>query len=304
MQDCVLLPQSTQVTAFVQTVIPRGWMAQMARNSNFPHWCGRSTLVAMKLPSHFKNNRLPSNMHNIVLLFSEQTSTHNAFTGTMQHLFGSWCSCKMGSRTNSFCAHRSGAMIALMSSWFFKSKVTPMFKVIDIWRHPNFQPISTGGVPTGNRDRSQLVHAYPCRPRKSDDSRAVMNRRFEATFIPSISQTSGTLLQSHASTQANNASSIQLVPTPVSYSCVNHTSGLGGLLNANNCCYINSVVQGLISVSIQDNINWLDNRLLHQPELLELCETFYDICIRRRNASTPPFAILGSSIKRQYEHSY
>ena len=115
MNDAVLLPRTTEITSLVQEVIPRGWASKMAANANFPSWQGRGVIVSMKLPSHFKNNRLPANMHTVVLFFSDQDALHNGFTSIMQKFYASWCTCKMGSRTNSLCAHRSAAMIALMA---------------------------------------------------------------------------------------------------------------------------------------------------------------------------------------------
>ena len=188
MEDAVLLPESTVIKCFTQQNMPRGWAEKSSTNSAFPAWCGSCQVVSLKLPSHFKNNRLPANMHTIVLLYSEHPSGHNGFTGVMRNFFASWCTCKMGLRTNTLCAHRSGAMIVLQAPWFFQTKVTRMFRVIDIWRHPNFQPIVTGGVPAGNRNRSILTQAPPCRPRRSADKRAASNRRFESSFRVPLSQ--------------------------------------------------------------------------------------------------------------------
>lgn len=328
MEEAVLLPTSTEVKAFRQANMPRGWAAQISANSNFPPWRGSGTVVTLKIPSHFKNNRLASNMHTVVLFFSDQPATHNGFTGAMQNFFASWCSCKMGSRTNTLCAHRSGAMIALMARWFFRTRVTPMFKVIDIWRHPNFQPISTGGVPAGNRDRSVLSQASPCRPRRSADKRAASNRRFDPAYRPNQPRRATSMPHQpptppnqpaansmppppppdspsvhHPPPQSSNASpssspNSQLPsattsgpPPPPSYAgSINHPSGLGGLLNSNNCCYVNSVVQGLTAISAHDHINWLDPCLVSQPALLHLFEVIYDLCLRRRNPSSPPFS--------------
>ena len=89
MQEAVSLPTSTEVKAFRQADMPRGWAAKMSADPNFPAWRGSATVVALKIPSHFKNNRLAANMHQVVLFFSDQAATHNGFTGTMQHFFGS-----------------------------------------------------------------------------------------------------------------------------------------------------------------------------------------------------------------------
>ena len=318
MQEAVLFPTSTEVKTFRQADMPRGWAAKVAADSSFPAWRGNSgTVVTLKLPSHFKNNRLAANMHTIVLLFSDQASTHNGFTGIMQHFFASWCSCKMGARTNSLCAHRSGAMIALMAQWFFRTRVTPMFKVIDIWRHPNFQPISTGGVPAGNRDRTILTQASPCRPRRSVDKRAASNRRFHAEYRPDQSRSAGLMPPppNPPASPSGLPSSQSAAPPPPSYtdpppppppscaatappppppsftgSTINHPSGLGGMLNSNNCCYVNAVVQGLTATSAHDHVNWLDPRLQYQIGLLEVYDAIYDICLRRTDPSAPPFS--------------
>ena len=79
-------------------------------------------------------------------------------------------------------------------------------------------------------------------------------------------------------------------PPPPYTGSINHPSGLGGLLNSNNCCYVNSVVQGLTAISVHNDINWLDPQLQNHHGLLELYETIYDICLRRRNPSSPPFS--------------
>ena len=58
-----------------------------------------------------------------------------------------------------------------------------------------------------------------------------------------------------------------------------HPSGLGGLLNSNNCCFVNAVVQGLLAVDAHTHINWLNPRMVSEPSYLQMCETLYDICI-------------------------
>ena len=298
MHDAVLLPESTEVRCFIQQDMPRGWAEKSRASSAFPTWRGSCKVVSLKLPSHFKNNRLPANMHTVVLLYSEQPSAHNGFTGVMMNFFASWCTCKMGLRTNTLCAHRSGAMIVLQAPWFFQSKVTRMFRLIDIWRHPNFQPVITGGVPAGNRDRSVLTRAPPCRPRRSEDSRAAPNRRFERSFRSTQSTGSGQGRAASSSPSISSTPTSSRVPpstppsqprNPPRYTSVNHPSGLGGLLNSNNCCYINAVIQMLTAVASHDDINLLNPLLVASPELLSLYETLYHICSRRRNASVPPF---------------
>ena len=199
-------------------------------------------------------------------------------------------------------------MIALMAKWFFRTRVTPMFKVIDIWRHPNFQPISTGGVPAGNRDRTVLSQASPCRPRRSVDKRAASNRRFHPAYQPNQQRASSMPpppppptpsptppppQSSTSSPSPPSSPSCQLpsAPPPPPYAgSINHPSGLGGLLNSNNCCYVNSVLQGLTAISVHDHINWLDPRMQAQPALMHLYDAIYDLCFRRRNPSTPPFS--------------
>ena len=293
MEDVILLPESTVVQSFRQNNMPRGWPAQFAADPNFPAWVGPSTVVSMKLPSHFKNNRLPANMHTVVFLFSDQPANHNGFTGVMCHLFASWCSCQKGLRTNTMCAHRSGGMVVIMASWFFKNTVTRMYKVIDIWRHPNFQPISTGGVPEGNRDRTVLIHAFPCRPRRSEDKRSGLNQRFDPNYQaaqaqgrPNIGRSSTPPMQSPPATPSRTPTAPQQQPGVT----VNHPSGLAGLLNSNNCCYVNAVVQLLTCIAAQDSLNMLDFRLINNRELLDLFETIYALCHKRQNPSEPPFS--------------
>ena len=315
MQDAVTLPSSTEVRVFRQTNMPRGWAVKAAADPNFPAWCPDGTVVTLKLPSHYKNNRQATGMHTVVLLFTDQMSCHNGFTGLMRHFFASWCSCKMGSRTNTSCAHRSAALIALTAHWFFKSRVTPMFRAIDIWRHPNLQPVCTGGIPAGNRNRTVLSHIPPCRPRRSNDKRAASNRRFDADYSGPSQQNTRSNVQSGFPTESprytRTTSPTSPTPSPVpppppppvppppppssasrgsASGTINHPSGLGGLLNSNNCCYVNTVVQGLTAISSHDEINWLDPALATQPELLYLCETLYDLCLRRKQCSTPPFS--------------
>ena len=297
MVDAVMLPSSTEIISFTQESMPTGWASKIAENPNFPYWQGQGLIVAMKLPSHFKNNRINANMHKVVLLFCNQDVSHNGFTGTMKRFYASWCSCKMGSRTNSLCAHRSGAMIVLMAPWFFTSKVTPMFKVIDIWRHPNFQPVSTGGVPSGNRERNMLIQASICRPRKSDDRRTVGNRRFDPNYSLVNPRSSSGLNSAH---QSQLSVQQQQIPAPQSHlpsidsattnSLCYHPSGLGGLLNSNNCCFVNAVVQGLLAVDAHTHINWLNPRMVSEPSYLQMCETLYDICISRGNPAIQPFS--------------
>ena len=299
----VQLPEQTCVQSFRQNDMPRGWSAKCAADANFPVWSGPCTVVTLKLPSHFKNNRLPANMHKVVFLFSDQPTMHNGFTGVMQHFFASWCSCRMGGRTNTLCAHRSGGMVALQAVWFFKHTVTKMFKVIDIWRHPNFQPITTGGVPAGNRDRTVLTQAFPCRPRRSLDKRASSNRRFDPSYQPGqASQSrSGHGQRPSCGNQApSGSSSAPHRPQPRAgaaqdvghgtRSAINHPSGLAGLLNSNNCCYVNAVVQMLTCITAQDEIDMMNPHLAYNHELLNLYETLYDLCQRRQHPSHPPFS--------------
>ena len=316
MQDAVTLPTSTEVRSFRQDTMPRGWSARRSTDANFPGWSGNGggVVVTLRLPSHFKNNRLAANMHTIVLFFSDQPSEHNGFTGLMRRFFASWCSCKMGSRTNTLCAHRSAALVALMARWFFRSRLTPIFRVIDIWRHPNMQPICTGGVPAGNRDRTLMSRVPPCRPRRSEDKRAASNRRFDPSFtapnpnqqrqtpLPTGQTHGPSLPQQTAHPSPPPAASPPRRPPPppprpppppsTSAGTINHPSGLGGLLNSNNCCYVNAVVQSLTAISSHDEINWLDPSLnpFHDRELLNFCETLYQLCNMRHNPSSPPFS--------------
>ena len=133
MQDAVLMPKTTEVKYFHQQNMPRGWAAKAASDPSFPAWCNRCKIVYLKIPSHYHNNRISANMHTDVLLYSENPADHNGFTRIMKHLFASWCSCKMGKRTNTLCAHRSAAIIALQAFCFFTPKLTKVFRQIDIW---------------------------------------------------------------------------------------------------------------------------------------------------------------------------
>ena len=214
----------------------------------------------------------------------------------MRQQFASWCSCKMGDRTNTICSHRSGGMIALQAPWFFRHTVTQMFKVIDIWRHPNFQPVTTGGPPAGNRDRSVMTQAFPCRPRRSEDKRAASKRRYDTTFQSESTSTHQASPPRPPPPPPPQSAGINTSPTRLPTpslgggAAVNHPSGLAGLLNSNNCCYINAVVQILTCVVAQDEIDMLDPRLLNSPELLDVYETLYDLCQRRQYSSQPPFS--------------